>query len=105
MKDNKDYEILVIGDANYKTNLTGKFKARKVYSKPKVNEIKSFIPGTIREINVKEGSKVNEGDILLILEAMKMRNKIQSPIKGVIDKILVKTGDIVPKEKLLIVLK
>lgn len=105
MNENNDYEILVIGDANYKTHLTNKFKSRRFYARPKANEIKSFIPGTVQEIMVKEGAKVNEGDILLILEAMKMRNKIQSPIKGVVEKILVKSGEIVPKEKLLIVLK
>ncbi len=40
------------------------------------------MPGTILSINVKEGDEVKAGDVLLILEAMKMENEILAPIDG-----------------------
>ncbi len=55
--------------------------------------VKSFIPGSIKEIYFQEGDKVEEGDIVLIHEAMKMENEIKAPRSGVIKKIGVKIGD------------
>jgi biotin carboxyl carrier protein len=58
------------------------------------------MPGNIVSINVSVGDSVNEGDILLILEAMKMENEILSPKSGTITAIQtavgtnVNTGDI-----------
>ncbi|OIP02131.1 MAG: hypothetical protein AUJ98_02480 [Bacteroidetes bacterium CG2_30_33_31] len=102
---NNDYSDFTIGDATYRTILTTKFKSRKAYSKIKIKEIHSFIPGTITEINIKAGSKVAKGDIILILEAMKMKNKIIAPMAGIIESVNVKIGDIVPKNSLLAVIK
>lgn len=106
MSENSEnqYEIFRLDVAEYKTLLTEKYKNRKAYVKPKIKEIYSFIPGTIDNIILKKGDNVAKGDVILILEAMKMRNKILSPIDGVIKEILVKKGDIVPKNKLLVTL-
>ena len=41
-----------------------------------------LMPGTIMEVNVAVGDTVAEGDVLLVLEAMKMQNEIQSPVAG-----------------------
>lgn len=57
--------------------------------------IVSPMPGKVLKINVSEGEKVNKGQVLLIVEAMKMENNILSPADGVIDKLLVKEGDMV----------
>ena len=57
------------------------------------------MPGTILEIKVTEGQSVKAGDLILILEAMKMENEIVSPKDGVVNKIhtskstTVSTGD------------
>lgn len=51
--------------------------------------ISAPMPGTILDIKVVEGKSVKEGDILLILEAMKMENEIVSPVDGVVSKIYV----------------
>lgn len=67
-----------------------------------VNEIKAPIPGLILEINVTVGQEVEEGDNLLILEAMKMENTFQSPRAGTIKSIAVSKGDAVDKGQLLI---
>jgi propionyl-CoA carboxylase alpha chain/3-methylcrotonyl-CoA carboxylase alpha subunit len=52
---------------------------------------------------VKEGQKVKKGDLLLVVEAMKMENNIISPKEGKIDKINVKTGEMVNGSKELLV--
>jgi biotin carboxyl carrier protein len=50
------------------------------------------MPGNIWKILVKEGQEVKEGDVLLILEAMKMENEITSPKDGVVGSILTQEG-------------
>lgn len=61
--------------------------------------ISAPMPGTILDIKVSEGQNVKAGDILLILEAMKMENEIVSPKDGVVNRIhtskssTVSTGD------------
>jgi biotin carboxyl carrier protein len=89
----------------YKTQLTKKFIHRKFWVEPNPNDIHSFIPGTIIEISVNEGDIVNEGDPLLILEAMKMRNRIEMPFTAKIKKINVTVGSRIPKETLMIELE
>ncbi len=44
----------------------------------------SPMPGTILAVNVQNGQKVNEGDVLFILEAMKMENEIMAPCSGTV---------------------
>jgi biotin carboxyl carrier protein len=50
------------------------------------------IPGKILSIKVQEGQEVKAGQVVLILEAMKMENEITAPIDGEIKEILVKEG-------------
>lgn len=84
------------------TRLTKKFMNRRKWVKPHDNKVYSFIPGTVRELYVKEGDRVQENDRLLILEAMKMMNVITAPLKGIICKINVAPGDKVPKGKVMV---
>ena len=102
MTQNKNYEKINIDESCYKTQLTDKFKNRKNYEKPDLSKLNSFIPGTIVDIFVKKGQEVNKGDDLLILEAMKMKNRIKAPIDGKIKSIKVKKTQVVPKNFLLI---
>ena len=53
------------------------------------------MPGNILKINVTVGQKVNEGDVLLILEAMKMENEVVSTKAGTVSQILVNQGAVV----------
>ena len=53
------------------------------------------LPGTINEIKVKVGDKVNAGDTVVILEAMKMQNNIDAETSGTITSINVNKGDAV----------
>lgn len=96
---------LVVDDATYKTKLNKMHLTRKPYKPIDPNELKSFMPGNIPEVFVKKGDEVKEGDILLILEAMKMKNHILAPFDGKIKSVNVKVGDIVPKNFVLIQMK
>lgn len=53
------------------------------------------LPGTINEIKVKVGDKVNAGDTVVVLEAMKMQNNIDAETSGTITRINVNKGDAV----------
>ena len=53
------------------------------------------LPGTILDIKVKAGAAVKAGDVVMILEAMKMENEISAPQDGTIASIDVRKGDTV----------
>ena len=53
------------------------------------------MPGKILEVGVAQGARVGRGDVLLILEAMKMKNAIKAPYDGTVIEILVKEGQTV----------
>ncbi len=103
--EDKELQKLNVDFAQYKTYLTKKFINRKKYKPLELNKVYAFIPGTITKIHIRKGSRVKEGDVLLVLEAMKMRNNIVSPVDGKITKINVKKGDTVAKNQLLIELE
>ena len=64
--------------------------------------VTTAMPGSIVEVKVKAGDKVNAGDAVLVIEAMKMENEIQAPKSGVVVAVHVKKGDTVtPDESLL----
>lgn len=104
-KDSSEYKALLIDDAKYKTLTTKKFEKRIPYTVPDEGKITNFIPGTIVKITVEEGELVKEGDKLLVLEAMKMRNQLLVPFDGKIVKVHVTEGQSVPKNHLLVELE
>ena len=57
--------------------------------------------GTILKVEVTEGQQVAEGDVLLILEAMKMETQICAAKAGVVQGISVKQGDVVAVEQVM----
>ena len=63
------------------------------------------LPGTINEIKVKVGDKVNAGDTVVILEAMKMQNNIEAETSGTITSINVNKGDAVMEGDTLVTIK
>jgi len=57
--------------------------------------IKSPLPGTVTELKVNVGDTVKQGDVVLVLEAMKMQNNIESEYDGTVTSITVKQGETV----------
>jgi biotin carboxyl carrier protein len=57
--------------------------------------VKSPMPGNVLKINVTQGQQVKEGEVLLILEAMKMENEIVSTKAGTVAQIVVSKGAVV----------
>ena len=55
--------------------------------------VKAPLPGTISSVNVKVGDKVNVGDTVVVLEAMKMQNNIEAEYAGTVTSIVVNPGD------------
>lgn len=52
------------------------------------------MPGTILSVNVSNGSSVKKGDVLMILEAMKMENEIMAPCDGVVSGVISKGSSV-----------
>ncbi|MBO7116314.1 MAG: biotin/lipoyl-binding protein [Prevotella sp.] len=57
------------------------------------NPVKAPLPGTVNAINVKVGDTVSIGDVVIILEAMKMQNNIEAEYAGTVTSITVNPGD------------
>lgn len=71
----------------------------------KINQIKAPMPGLVLAIQITVGQKIQKGDSILILEAMKMENVLKAPADAVIKAILVTKGQAVDKNQLLIELE
>ena len=67
-------------------------------------EVKATLPGVVFKVVSSVGQSVKKGDILLVLEAMKMEIEIVAPQDGVVSSILVKQGDNVEDGQALVVL-
>jgi biotin carboxyl carrier protein len=98
-------EFLNINDSLYLTRISSKFKNRIKYQPVDPKMILSFIPGTVMDIFVVPGQSVSKGELLLILDAMKMQNKLKCPMDGTIKSIIANKGDRVSKGALLIELE
>jgi biotin carboxyl carrier protein len=69
------------------------------------NSISSPMPGTILKVKVKAGDSVKKGDILVILEAMKMENEILAPEDAVVSTVTVTEGSTVSTGDILVAFK
>ncbi len=69
------------------------------------NSIAAPMPGTINDVKVKEGDSVKKGQVLVILEAMKMENELMAPADGVVASISVTKGASVNGGDVLVTLK
>ncbi|GAB4504028.1 MAG: acetyl-CoA carboxylase biotin carboxyl carrier protein subunit [Anaerolineales bacterium] len=64
--------------------------------------LKAPMPGMVVSIPVEEGQKVEKGQVLLILESMKMQNELKAPRAGIIHRIRVRAGESVEQKQTLL---
>lgn len=69
------------------------------------NAVKAPLPGVITEIKVAVGDKVKAGDVVIVLEAMKMANNLEAEKDGTVTAICVKTGESVMEDSPLVVIE
>ncbi len=64
--------------------------------------LKAPMPGLIVAVPVSEGQAVQKGDILIVLESMKMQNELKSPREGTVTRVKAKAGDNVDHNQILV---
>lgn len=67
-------------------------------------KVVSPMPGNVLSINIRSGQAVKKGEILMVLEAMKMENDIVAPADGVVKQVLVSKGATVNTDDILAVI-
>jgi biotin carboxyl carrier protein len=105
MSNNEKLGVLNIDTSLYQTRISKKFQNRKHYQPADPRTILSFIPGTVLDIFVKTGQEVVKGEELMILDAMKMKNKLRCPMDGIVRSVAVNKGDKVSKGTVLLELE
>ncbi|MDP4933632.1 MAG: acetyl-CoA carboxylase biotin carboxyl carrier protein subunit [Salibacteraceae bacterium] len=73
-----------------------------IKAKKELKELKAPMPGLVLEFRVSPGDVVNEGDPLVVLEAMKMENILKSPGTATVKAMEVSKGDAIEKNQVLI---
>ena len=110
--NNVDYEVEVEGITVNPTRMTNKpekaIPAATAAIKPQTsksvaNEFRSPLPGAILEVCVKTGDAVKAGQVLLILESMKMENNILAERDGTVEKVNCAKGDTVLEGDVLLI--
>lgn len=79
-----------------RTSLGGRLSERGEYL------LRSPMPGLVVSVPVEEGQEVSTGEVLVILESMKMQNELKSPRDGTVARVRVKTGDSVEQRETLL---
>lgn len=101
-EQNPQYTSFIVDESVYETTINKKFANRKNWERPNPKFILSFLPGTILDMYVKAGDKIELGAPLLLFEAMKMHTVVNAPLSGTIKAVNVEAGNKIPKGFLMI---
>ena len=82
-----------------------KQETKKLVNNDGGKEVVSPIQGQVTNVKVKVGDKVQKGDVLLIVEAMKLENEVVSPFEGQVAQILVTKGQNVKAKELIVIIE
>jgi pyruvate carboxylase subunit B len=102
--DGEVFSVRIISVGGNKVEVAG-ITQQKIPRGDITGGIKSNMQGMVLKILVSRGAPVKKGDILIVLEAMKMENPIHSPIDGKVSEIFVDTGDVVQNGDVLLVVQ
>ncbi len=108
--NNKKYSVriegskAVVNGKTYDINVKEGVEAKEGVASSDATPIKAALPGAVLKINVAEGDSIQEGDVLLVLEAMKMETEIKSPKAGVVASVDVSVGDQVKNGQVMVTL-
>jgi biotin carboxyl carrier protein len=94
----EDWEVLMLGrlyNASVEDEREKRLRAAGGAADSSAGEfhLKSPMPGLIVAIPVEEGQEIEKGEVLVILESMKMQNELKSPRAGTVARVRVKAGD------------
>jgi biotin carboxyl carrier protein len=79
----------------------GSRRNETVSNSTSIVQMTSPMPGNVVSVVASKGTKVELGDPVIILEAMKMKNEIPAPVNGIVREIHVKEGDTVDSEEII----
>ncbi len=101
------YQVLVHGSlylARVEDERERRLRAALAGAVPENREfhLKAPMPGLVVTVPVNEGQVVEKGDVLLILESMKMQNELKSPRAGKVSRVRIKAGDSVEQKQTLL---
>lgn len=82
-----------------------KQETKKIVNNDGGKEVVSPIQGQVTNVKVKVGDKVQKGDVLLIVEAMKLENEVVSPFEGQVAEILVAKGQNVKAKDVIVTIE
>lgn len=82
-----------------------KQETKKIVNNDGGKEVVSPIQGQVTNVKVNVGDKVQKGDVLVIIEAMKLENEVVSPFEGQVANILVTKGQNVKAKEVIIVIE
>ncbi|ADI32127.1 biotin/lipoyl attachment domain-containing protein [Staphylothermus hellenicus DSM 12710] len=95
---NKIIELIPIG-------LKSSYSEKKITTIIRKGEIRAPLSGKIIDIKVKPGDKVSFGDVVALMESMKMVTEIKSDVDGIVEEVLIEKGKAVNKGTLIMRIK
>ena len=109
VKSENNSTSIVVNGENYEIDIKDGFEEGSVSSSSSTGassgvEIKAGLPGSIFKVLVNVGDKVTEGQVVVIIEAMKMEIEVTAPSAGVVSAVKVKQGDTIVNGQVLVTL-
>jgi biotin carboxyl carrier protein len=101
MSPREQNQVSVVMDRRHLTIQVARGEGQRARKVVAGGALSAPMPGTVLEIRVKEGQAVEKGDVIAVMESMKMQMEIRTPVKGVIKKLMAKPGGKVEKGSVL----
>jgi len=98
---NGQLRTILVKDNSVEQDVTTNIKADKSH----FGSVGSPMPGTVIEVNVKEGDKVSKGKPVVVISAMKMEMVVQAPCDGIVEKVIARKDMKVDGDDLLLIVK